>query len=46
MLRIKDVMRTKDNEKNESMTALDIESDRLAAISRGIDDKKKSSLLN
>ena len=45
MLRIKDVMRTKDNEKDESMIALDVESDRLAAISKVIDDKKKEIAL-
>lgn len=38
-------MRTKDNEKDESMTALDVESDRLAAISVDIDDKKKELAL-
>lgn len=45
MLRINDVLRMKDNEKDESMTAIDVESDRLAAISRGIDDKKKEIAL-
>lgn len=45
MLRINDVMRTKDNENDESMTALDVESDRLAAISRAIDDKKEEIAL-
>lgn len=45
MLRVNDVMRTKDNENDESMTALDVESDRLAAISMDIDDKKKEIAL-
>lgn len=35
----------KDNKNDESMTALDFESDRLAAISRVIDDKKKEIAL-
>lgn len=38
-------MKTKDNEKDESMTAIEVESERLAAISRIIDNKEKEIAL-